>query len=170
MEPWIHDVCEAAIARMNSHAALVELANTDEATFRAFFLAEVRTRMPASKCQTEWFRYDLLVQHDRRNTLIEFKYYITRPLVSLDGMRIQWKGNPGVQNEREFNDCIKKLRTCSHDPIHSKYLVLVYERDSPRASGNTFHGIYGALATTDDVSSVWRTSNGGLCCVVLTIK
>jgi len=160
---------------MNAHADVVGIQNTDEATFRSFFLAELRRRFPKAACQTEWFRYDLLVQHARRNILIEFKYYLTRPLVGLDGSRVRWKGGAGPKNEGEFRTCVAKLRHCKHAPIHAKYLVLAYERNTPRKSGASFHASYRDLARGGggDVVAVWKSEPRGkshLYCVALEIK
>jgi len=88
MDTWILDCARQAVDRMTAHAALVDLQNTDEATFRSFFMAAVRDRDRDARLETEWFRFDLLVRCNGSTTLIEFKYYISRRSSDLDGKAV----------------------------------------------------------------------------------
>ena len=110
MADWLLDATRSAFDRLIAHAALVDLPNTDEFTFRSFFMAALREGRPDARMETEWKWFDLFVQLDDCNALIEFKYFILRRHVPLAG-RGQWKGGAGVQNEREFWQCVEKLNT-----------------------------------------------------------
>ena len=154
MDKNICTILAATMDRLRGHAQLVELANTDEATFRSFFIAELKRQMPSAMCQTEWHRYDLLVQVEGRNALIEFKYYINRRTLELTGKLGKWKGEAGTQNEDEFWKCVDKLRKNTRQPIHAKYLILVYERNYPRRSMYSFTKSYDSLSRGDRFSRV----------------
>ena len=131
MDDWLMQSTTAALDRMTEHAAVVGLPNTDEATFRSFFMAALKARVPSARLETEWKWFDLLVQMSQVNALVEFKYYLHRRCIDLDGRHLPWKGGAGAQNEREFYQCVDKLKACGHSPIHVRYLVLVYETLGP---------------------------------------
>lgn len=158
--------------RLWDHARLVGLLNTDELTFRAFLLAEIMQLLKTAQCQTEWHRFDLLVQSPQANLLIELKYYISRRTTELDGAPGGWKGEAGPQNEGEFWACIDKLRKCCLAPIQGKYIVLVYEEEYARRSQYSFVRSYGNLAVSPDIQDVLDITHPGsstLACKLLTI-
>jgi hypothetical protein len=78
---WVPDVTREAMCRLLGHAEKVGLPNTDECTLRAFFMAAAHDLLgkPGPQFQTEWYRFDLLVQIGALATVIEFKYYMQRP-------------------------------------------------------------------------------------------
>jgi hypothetical protein len=155
MDSVLKTVAEAAMNRLADHVAVVGLWNTDEFAFRSFFLYELMKVLPSAQCETEWQRFDLLVRERDRNTLLEFKYYLHRRSTSLSGFLASWKGDAGVQNRREFSACIEKLHTCPFEPIHAKYMVLVYERTNPRTgSTNCFSQSYGTLPIEGPLTAV----------------
>jgi hypothetical protein len=102
-----------ALVRLLEHAGKVGLANTEEFTFRSFFMAAAHDLLDDPRFQTEWRKVDLLVQHGNVATLIEFKYYLLRRTVHLDGTHGRAKGGAGLKNESEFRTCLSKLRTAS---------------------------------------------------------
>ncbi|MCC6906666.1 MAG: hypothetical protein IT430_01880 [Phycisphaerales bacterium] len=170
MEVWILPATTTALEQMLRHAKVVDLCNTDESTYRSFFMAALKSRLPKARLETEWRRFDLLVQNDGRNTLIEFKYYILRRCWGLDGKALQWKGGAGVQNEREFWDCVQKLHRCAHAPLHDKYLVLVYEQIKDGCKRKTYGASYGALGASDLIDGVKSFERDSLICKVLKIR
>ncbi|HET6441853.1 MAG TPA: hypothetical protein VFH53_05700, partial [Phycisphaerae bacterium] len=91
----------AAIEKMKAHVELVERENVDESTFRSFLLAEIKRRRPEARCQTEWHRFDLLVQSGTLTALVELKFYITRRTRDLDGCSGQFKGGASKKNKGE---------------------------------------------------------------------
>ncbi len=145
MDKALMTAATAAMNRLADHAAVVRLSNTDEFTFRSFFLYELMKVLPSAQCETEWQRVDLLVRHLDENTLIEFKHYLHRRSMLLDGSPANWKGGPGPKNEEEFKSCIKQLHRCAFTPVQAKYIVLVYERSSPRKSRYCFSRSYDRL-------------------------
>jgi hypothetical protein len=146
-EAWVIDSTTSALERMKEHVALVEIGNTDEATFRTFFIEALKRRYPTARLETEWRRFDLLVRFDDSNVLIEFKYYLARPTLDLDGRHIGWKGGAGAQNERELRQCLQKLHECIHAPIHARYLVLVYQAKTHQRKDYT--ASYGSLGPNE---------------------
>jgi hypothetical protein len=69
---WVVAATDKALARLLDHVGKVGLANTEEFTFRSFFVGAA---------------HDLLEdpRHDDSATLIEFKYYLLRRTLHLDG-------------------------------------------------------------------------------------
>ena len=173
IEQTIGDALRAAMRQLAKHARRVGLANTDESTFRSFFLAELKGLMPSAECQTEWHRFDLLVQVDGANALIEFKYYVSRRTREINGGLGQWKGGAGPKNEGEFEQCVDKLRRCRYRPIHRKYLTLVYERGSDRRSRYSFAKSYDDLSGNRQIAQVCEVDHpmaDQLTCKLLLIK
>jgi len=171
-ERKIISALEHSMHHFKAHAERVGLPNTDEATFRSFFLAELKRLAPSAECQTEWHKFDLLLQAGGVNSLIEFKYYISRRTREIDGTLGGWKGGAGPQNESEFRQCVEKLRRCSYQPIHHKYLILVYERECERRSRYSFARSYDALCDGDgiaEVHTVSHPSHDQLTCKLLRI-
>ena len=115
MEALLKESIELAMRIVSDHALLVGRDNVDEATFRSFIIAEIIRREPKAKCQTEWRRFDLLVQVNSDAALIEIKFYLgIRRSLLLDGTLGKWKGGPGARtNEREFRQCMVKLHNTS---------------------------------------------------------
>jgi hypothetical protein len=130
---WVPDVTREAMRRLLAHAEKVGLPNTDECSLRAFFMAAAHDLlgMPRPRFQTEWYRFDLLVQIDTLATVIEFKYYMRRPILGLEGEHLRFKGGPGPKNKDEFNACEANGRS-----LYS------------------FHQSYGGLAVGDDLTDV----------------
>ena len=151
---WLISSQSAAMNRLSAHAAKVDLSNTDEFTFRAFLMDAIRSEYPKSKLQTEWQRFDLLLQVDDYNVLIELKYYVYRRTLKLDGSNGNWKGGAGAQNESEFYACVNKLRDTKSRSIHEKHLILIYQRQSPQRSPKSFDGSYGNLQRRHGISQV----------------
>ena len=154
MENAIISALGDALGCLASHVKTVGVMNTDEATFRSFFMASLMERRPGARCQSEWFRFDLLVQAGDLNALVEFKYYISRRTIGLDGKPGQWKGEAGPGNEGEFWACVRKLRERSDESIHHKYLILIYERPYERKSKYSFTRSYDSLGANDDLLGV----------------
>lgn len=164
VDVWVLPATDAALDRMVAHAAVVALPNTDEATFRSFFMAALRERYPHAQCETEWCRFDLLVRLDTRHTLIEFKYYVLRRMTRLDGTPGPWKGGPGSQNVREFVQCVEKLRTSTLAPIHTRYLVQVYQRPPAK-----YHGHFDRIAI-ENLHRRSRIERGPFVCNIYEIR
>src|SRR5919112_2713985 len=128
---WVPDVTREAMRRLLAHAEKVELPNTDESTLRAFFMAAAHDQLvPRPRFQTEWRRFDLLLQIGELATVIEFKYYVQRRSQGLQGELLGFKGGPGPKNEAEFNFCVQKLRTAVLTGVGDRRLILVYEREA----------------------------------------
>lgn len=142
MEELIRGSLITAMARMQEHVALVELSNVDESTFRSFLLAEIKKRAPLAQCQTEWQRFDLLVQSGGCNAIVELKFYMTRPMNSLNGKHLRWKGWASPENEADFQKCVQKLRGTRIVGIDCKFIVLVFEASTSRKSKYTFTKSY----------------------------
>src|SRR6266511_4274431 len=106
---WVLEVTREAMTRILAHADKVGLANTDECTFRALFMAAAHDLLDAPRFQTEWRRFDLLVQMGADATVVEFKYYLVRRTFGLRGEPLGYKGGAGPKNEAEFRDCVHKL-------------------------------------------------------------
>jgi hypothetical protein len=153
---WVPDVTREAMRRLHAHADKVGLPNTDECTLRAFFMAAAHDLlgMPGPRFQTEWRRFDLLVQIDERATVVEFKYYMQRRTLGLGGELLGFKGGPGPKNEVEFNDCVQKLRTVVLPGVGDRRLILVYVCEANGRSRYSFDRSYGGLAVGDDLADV----------------
>jgi len=162
MESWVTDVTTGAMKRIAAHAELVGLTNTEEFTFRSMFMAEAATRYPGFQFQTEWHKFDLLVQNDTAATLIEFKYYLLRRTRRLDGSVGNFKGGAGPKNESEFWRCVEKIATAAPAEVQDRFLVLVYEREYKKRSRYSFHGSFGGIEPDGFVTRVWPTSIGPL--------
>jgi hypothetical protein len=159
---WVPAATQKAMVRLLDHADKVGLTNTEEFTLRAFFMAAAHDLRPSRRFQTEWKKFDLLVQDDDVATLIEFKYYLHRRSADLDGTAGRPKGGAGPKNEAEFAACLAKLRTTAVPGVAQRALVLVYERDDDRGRETSFHGSYGALEESAAVARVWRLAEGPL--------
>ena len=170
MDDWLMQSTTAALDRMTEHAAVVGLPNTDEATFRSFFMAALKARVPSARLETEWKWFDLLVQMSQVNALVEFKYYLHRRCIDLDGRHLPWKGGAGAQNEREFYQCVDKLKACGHSPIHVRYLVLVYERLATPGLRKCFGTSYGGLTVGGPIAELAVIERPPLFCTVLRIE
>jgi len=112
--------------------------------------------------QTEWKKFDLLVQVGGVNTLIEFKYYLLRRTYGLDGVAGQAKGGPSLKNEAEFQACLGKLRDTVVPGIEQRRLILVYERDGNSSRRRSLHRSYGELQPGPTIARVWPLSVGQL--------
>ena len=82
---WVPQVTREAMVRLLAHAAKVGLPNTEEFTFRGLFMAAAHDLLDGPRFQTQWARFDLLVQLGEREAVIEFKYYLLRRTVGLRG-------------------------------------------------------------------------------------
>jgi hypothetical protein len=142
--------------RLLVHAEKVELPNTDECTLRAFFMAAAHDLLgaPRPRFQTEWRRFDLLLQIGGLATVIEFKYYLQRCTRGLRGEHLGFKGGPGPKNEAEFRACVQKLRTAVLPNVAGRRLILVYERESSGQSRRSFDRSYRDLSPGDDLADV----------------
>jgi hypothetical protein len=161
---WVPDVTREAMSRLLAHADRVGLPNIDECTLRAFFMAAAHDLlgMPRPRFQTEWHRFDLLVQIGALATVIEFKYYMRRRTFGLGGEDLGPKGGPGSQNVREFNRCVQKLRTTVLSGVADRRLILVYVREANSRSRYSFHRSYGELAVDNDLTDVQPLAVGDL--------
>jgi hypothetical protein len=161
---WVPGVTREAMGRLLAHAEKAKLANTDECTLRAFFMAAAHDLLgaPRPEFQTEWRRFDLLVQVHGLATVIEFKYYLQRSTHGLRGEALGFKGGPGPQNEREFDECVRKLRSAAVPGVSDWRLVLVYERESPGRSRHSFGQSYAELAVGETHADVQALSDGPL--------
>lgn len=128
-----------ALDAMRKHADEVGIENTDEFTFRAFLMQEIRKACRAAKLETEWNRFDLLVECGEARWLVELKYYVLRARRLLNSGTVSYKGGPGVQNTSEFNACVKKLCDHQHEAITRRVLVLVYQRELPPSKRESYH-------------------------------
>jgi hypothetical protein len=161
---WVSDVTREAMRRLLAHAEKVGLPNTDECTLRAFFMAAAHDQlgMPGPRFQTEWYKFDLLVQLGALATIIEFKYYLRRRTFGLGSEPLRFKGGPGPKNETEFKKCLSGLRTAVLTGVADRRLILVYEREAKGRSLHSFGRSYGGLAVGDDVTDVQSLAVGPL--------
>jgi hypothetical protein len=161
---WVPEVTREAMRRLLAHADKVGLPNTDECTLRAFFMAAAHDLhgMPGPRFQTEWYRFDLLVQIGALATAIEFKYYMQRHTLGFGGEQLGPKGGPGPKNEGEFNRCVQKLRTVVLPGVGDRRLILVYVREANGRSRYSFDRSYGGLAVGDDLTDVQSLTVGSL--------
>jgi hypothetical protein len=168
-DDWVLAATDEAMRRLLVHAEKVGLANTDECTLRAFFMAAAHDLLgvPQPRFQTEWRRYDLLVQVDDASTVIEFKYYMQRRNRGLRDEQLGFKGGPGLKNEAEFKACVQKLRTAQLPVGVDRRLVLVYLRESSSQSRHSFDRSYRDLKPDEDLADVQALTVGPLECRVL---
>lgn len=163
-DEWVPQATRLAMVRILDHAEKVCLANTEEFTFRSFFMAAAYELLDRPRFQTEWGTFDLLVQTRDTSCLIEFKYYLRRRTYRLDGTPGRRKGGAGVKNEAEFRACVDKLRAATVSGIDQRRLVLVYEREDQHGGtgSRSFHDSYGRLEASAELARVWRVSQGRL--------
>ncbi len=154
MQAFLEQILQKAMTRLREHSELVGLANVEEFTFRAFVMAEIMGACPTARCQAEWHKVDLLVQRDGLNALVEFKFYLTRRTVLLDGSPSHWKGGASRKNLSEFQKCVEKLRNFENSEIHRKFLVLVYEALYPKKSRYSFGMFYDQIKPDKQMTSV----------------
>jgi hypothetical protein len=161
---WVTEVTEEAMRRLMAHADKVGLHNTEEFTLRAFFMSAAHDLLVPRRPRfaTEWKKFDLLVQLDNTFTIVECKYYVVREKLTMDGIRDGYKGGAGPKNEAEFYTCLAKLRENTPGRVDDARLVLVYERESGRASRYSFDGSYGHLQAGSDLSDVASVRVGSL--------
>lgn len=160
---WVPDVTREAMRRLLAHAEKVELPNTDESTLRAFFMAAAHDQLGSRpRFQTEWRRFDLLLQIGELATVIEFKYYVQRRTQGLQGEHLGFKGGPGLKNEAEFTACVQKLRTAVLPGVADRRLILVYEGQSNGRSHHSFDRSYQGLASGADLADVQALTVGPL--------
>ncbi|MBX3363943.1 MAG: hypothetical protein KF866_04185 [Phycisphaeraceae bacterium] len=159
MDDWIVPATQEAMHRMDEHASLVGIANTDEFTFRSMFMAAAKANQGSLAFYAEWEKFDLLVMDGGKRRLIEFKYYLTRPRVGPDGRPVGWKGGAGPGNEREFWRCVEKLRSFRHSPVSDRAVILTYEREAPRRSRYSYHASYGGLCDDERCCRVIELSS-----------
>lgn len=157
---WVPDVTGEAMVRLLEHAKKVGSPNTDEFTFRAMFMVAAHDLLDAPRFQTEWNKFDLLVQIGDTTTVVEFKYYMRRFTFGLGGERMLPKGGPSRQNEKEFWKCVHKLRTRELPGVGDRWLVLLYDRPPEDTSRYSFHRSYGDLAPGEDFMEVWPLNKG----------
>ncbi len=170
MIEWLHAAIGDSLARLEAHADEIELVNIDEFTFRAFMMASIVAQRPDAQLQAEWKKYDLLVQVDGKNHLIEFKFYVLRRTFDLDGRPGNWKGSAGSKNEGEFWKNIQKLHECKHNPIDGRHMVLCCERESTRASRYSFEKSYGAISPDEMIGQVVNFESKRLRCFWFVIR
>jgi hypothetical protein len=168
---WVPGVTREAMVRLVAHAAKVGLPNTEEFTFRALFMAAAHDLLDRPRFQTEWARFDLLVQLGEHATLIEFKYYLLRRTVGLRGELLGYKGGAGLKNEAEFRACVRKVRNAVLPAgVDDRRLILLYERDYTRQSRHSFHLSYGHLSPGSEYAEVTSLTEGPLEARVLRIQ
>jgi len=170
MDDWLSLAIQSGLERLEDHGALVGLGNIDEFTFRAFVMAAIKERSLGATMQSEWRKYDLLVQATGRNHLVEFKCYILRRSMQLDGQPGKWKGGAGPKNEEEFQRNLHKLHECSIASIHSRHMVLCYQRDYARSSRHSFERSYGRIEPGELIERVQWFDGELLRCAWMTIR
>jgi hypothetical protein len=148
MTAFLIECLKTALSRLREHAELVGLFNVDESTFRSFVLAEIMSSNSLARCQTEWEknRIDLLCQMNERNVVVEFKFFVTRPMLGLDGSHLRWKGWASPENEGEFRACVEKLTHLAIKGIDDKFIVLAHEVSTVKKSRHSFVKSYQDLS------------------------
>jgi len=172
MKQVIEQSVSAALQRLKTHSNLVGLSNVDEATFRSFVIAAIMERCPTANCQTEWHRFDLLVQGEAVNVLVEFKFYLFRQTHEIDGRLGSWKGGAGPKNESEFWDCVGKLHNHRDAAVHHRLLILVYQIGYPPPGKYSFAKSYDGLAASATIDAVTDIPHGmaeALTCKILEV-
>jgi hypothetical protein len=160
MKQVIEQAVSAALQRLKTHSDLVGLSNVDEATFRSFVIAGIMERCPTAKCQTEWHRFDLLVQGHAVNVLVEFKFYLLRQTREINGRLGSWKGGAGPKNKSEYEACVGKLHNRRDAAVHHRLLILVYQVGYPRPSKYSFAESYDDLAADTRIGAVTDIPHG----------
>jgi len=154
MTPWIVEAAQAALDQLVKYAHDVGRDNTDEFTFRSMFMEETKRLRQGCRMHTEWEKFDLLVIDGDARVLIEFKYYVRRKRVSIDGQRTGFKGGAGPKNEGEFWQCVDKLRSAGPSRAGERILILVYAHEEDEAKVASFHKSYGDLAPSEKMLHV----------------
>jgi len=170
MDDWLSSGIQCGLARLETHGTHIGLGNVDEFTFRAFVMVAIKDRCPDAALQSEWHKYDLLAQADGENHLVEFKCYIQRRSMRLDGQPGGWKGGAGPKNEGEFRRNIRKLHECSISPIHARHIVLCYERRSARPSHYSFDQSYASMQPGEMIERVQWFEGESLRCAWMTVR
>ncbi|PCI07577.1 hypothetical protein COB72_09955 [bacterium] len=166
------------------HSKCVELSNTNESIFRSFFIEQLCKEDHSVRCQVEWNFVDVFVKFPDRNVLIEFKYYLHRRSMKLDGSIGNRKGGASTKNKSEFDKCVRQLFDDSRDTqraykdasavVHEKYLILAYERKVPSPYRfMCYSTLYDSLEPGEFIESVdWLPidQDDELRIVLLTIK
>ncbi len=160
MTPWIVEAVQAALDRLALYAEKVGRDNTDEFTFRSMFMRQAKRLRPACCLQTEWEKFDLLMREGDERIVIEFKFYMRRKRLTIDGKDNGFKGGAGSKNEGEFWQCVDKLRTEGPARVTERVLVLVYAREENEVDGASFHRSYGDLAPSNKMMHVHAIHNG----------
>lgn len=160
MADWVVESTAEALSELCRHADCVGVTNTDEFTVRSMFMRAAADRVNAPRFQTEWRRFDLLVQSDSESVLIEFKHYVLRRTFDLDGRALGYKGGASAKNEQEFWTCVTKLHERAPKQIDERLLILMYQREYTRASKHSFHKSYADIPTTHPVARVWPLACG----------
>src|SRR5690606_37788932 len=83
---------------------------------------------------------------DGQSAVVEFKFYVSRPMHTVNGIVRGWKGGASLQNEREFQQCVKKLETAQFDGVGERFIVLAYQRLSGRTAKHSFCQSYNDLS------------------------
>ncbi|MEM7682804.1 MAG: hypothetical protein AAF288_12675 [Planctomycetota bacterium] len=112
--------------------------------------------------QAEWKRFDLLIRARDTVGLVEFKYYLTRPNIDLEGKQRGWKGGAGPKNEHEFWACVDKLGRTAPAGVDHRFLVLVYESYSPRSSRYSYAASYFGISEDDRLGRVTKVTGDQL--------
>jgi len=158
MKEAIVSALEKAHVSIHRHAGIVGLSNTYESTFRSFFLEHLCIDNPDVRCQAEWNRVDLLVRFPECNVLIEFKYFLHRRYMNLDGSDGNRMGGAGSQNQKEFDRCVEQLYNDRSSPVHDKYIILAYEQKAPSSRAMGYSKFYDQIDSSEMVKVVDRVS------------
>jgi hypothetical protein len=138
MHQMIHNALKTACDELDRLLKKFPLSILNQSVFRFFFVRNLLRQRKGCEVQLEWHRFDLLIQDDGRNILVEFKFHTLPTSHNLAGDKTWRKGGPGKQNFEEFKSCIRKLATVEkrkwrrsdQGKIHGKYLILAYLDDS----------------------------------------
>lgn len=170
MPKWLDQALRDGHARLERHADQIGIANVDEFTFRAFVMASITEQCPDARLQSEWRKFDLLVQAPTETHLIEFKCYVLRRTINLDGTPGTWKGSAGPKNEGEFWKNIQKLQQAQLPPIDGRHMVLCYEHSPTRRSRYSFEMSYGSIKPGQAIREVRRFDSAHTSCLWLTVR
>ncbi len=150
MRDLLLEALSAAMIRLKADVDLVTVENVNEFTFR--FLAMVELARRGAKLQTEWnprhserpIRVDLLAQRGTDNAVIEFKFYVIRPRLDLNGLQTGWKGGARSRNQGEFQTLVDRLRNFRHPDVNHRSIVLAYETSTSKCNPS-FSSVYDDL-------------------------